>query len=139
MEHHATDQQFSECLAPFLLQMFSGALLAFLLYCVALAIGCLRWFHFPFSDRMLLHAARSRNHGSGGLGGWCNKDLPSLLYSKFTGLAAVLCKVEELDVWPNSHLDAHIAVRPKTEESAILLGQRPLSVVPFSASALGFG
>ena len=48
----------------------------------------------------------------------------------FGGLASVLSKVEELGVWPDGLLDAHIAMIPKTDGDAIPLGQRPISVLP---------
>ena len=39
-------------------------------------------------------------------------------------------KVEDLGVWPEGLLDAYIAMIPKTDGDATLLGQRPLSVLP---------
>ena len=50
--------------------------------------------------------------------------------SWFDGLARILTKVEEIEVWPDGLLDAYIAMIPKTDGDATLLGQRPLSVLP---------
>ena len=48
----------------------------------------------------------------------------------FDGLARVLTNVEELGVWPDGLLDAYIAMIPKTDGDATLLGQRLLGVLP---------
>ena len=42
----------------------------------------------------------------------------------------ILSKVEEIEVWPEGLLDAHIAMIPGADGDATPLGQRPLSVLP---------
>ena len=48
----------------------------------------------------------------------------------FGGFARILAKVEEIGAWPESLLDAYIAMIPKADGVATPLGQRPLSVLP---------
>ena len=58
------------------------------------------------------------------------EELKVLPVSWFDELARILSKVEDLGVWPDGLLDAHIAMIPKSDGDATPLGQRPLSVVP---------
>ena len=51
---------------------------------------------------------------------------------------AFLLRIEDLGVWPDGLLDSYIAMTPKTDGDATLLGQRPLSVLPDRLSCLGF-
>ena len=55
------------------------------------------------------------------------KALPITWFDK---LADILVSVEELGVWPAGLLDAYIAIIPKADGDASLLGQRPLCVLP---------
>ena len=50
--------------------------------------------------------------------------------SWFDGFARILSKVGESGVWPKGLLDAEIALIPKTDGDAALLGQRFLGVLP---------
>ena len=66
---------------------------------------------------------------AGSLDGWAWREMKSLPVAWFDGLARVLSKVEEVGVWPDGLLDAHIAMIPEADGDATLLGQRPLSVL----------
>ena len=48
----------------------------------------------------------------------------------FSGLAILLDLVETTGTWPQSLLDAYIALTPKADGASTPLGQRPLSVLP---------
>ena len=67
---------------------------------------------------------------AGSLDGWEWRELKVLPVSWYDELARVLTKVEDVSVWPDGLLDAYIAMIPKTDGDATLLGQRPLSVLP---------
>ena len=67
---------------------------------------------------------------AGSLDGWGWRELKVLPVAWYDGLARVLTKVVDVGVWPDGLLDAHIAMIPKTDGDATLLGQRPLSVLP---------
>ena len=45
--------------------------------------------------------------------------------------------MEDTGAWPDGLLDAYIAMIPKTDGDAALLGQRPLSVLPVVYRILG--
>ena len=64
------------------------------------------------------------------LDGWGWRELKVLPVSWFDELARILTKVEDVGVWPDGLLDAHIAMIPKSDGDATPLGQRPLCVLP---------
>ena len=66
----------------------------------------------------------------GSLDGWGWRELKVLPVSWFDELARILSKVEDVGVWLDGSLDAHIAMIPKTDGDATPLGQRPLCVLP---------
>ena len=69
---------------------------------------------------------------------WGWRELKVLPVSWFDELARILTKVEDLGVWPDGLLDAHITMIPKSDGDATPLGQRPLDCAPGGISYLGF-
>ena len=61
---------------------------------------------------------------------WEFRELKVLPVSWFDELARFLSKVEDTGAWPDGLLDAYIAMIPKTDGDATLLGQRPLTILP---------
>ena len=82
------------------------------------------------TGQMLADVVQRKGVTAGSLDGWVWRELKVLPVAWYDGLARVLTKVEEVGVWPDGLLDAHIAMIPKTDGDAIPLGQRPLSVLP---------
>ena len=78
---------------------------------------------------MLADVVRRKGATAGSLDGWGWKEMKVLPMAWFDGLAGTLTKVEEIGVWPEGWLDATIAMIPKADGDATLLGQRPLSVL----------
>ena len=60
---------------------------------------------------------------------WGWRELKVLPVAWFDELARILTKVEDVGVWPDGLLDAHIAMIPKIDGDATPQGQRPLSVL----------
>ena len=87
--------------------------------------------HSPrLTGQMLADVVQRKGATAGGLDGWGWRELKVLLVSWYDELARTLSKVEDVGVWPDGLLDAYIAMIPKTDGDATLLGQRPLSVLP---------
>ena len=82
------------------------------------------------TGEVLAEVVRRKSATACTLDGWGWRELKVLPVSWFDGLARILSKVEEIGVWPEGLLDAHVAMIPKTDGDAALLGQRPLSVLP---------
>ena len=79
---------------------------------------------------MLADVLQRKGATAGSLDGWGWRELKVLPVSWYDGLARFLTKVEDTGVWPDVLLDAYIAMIPKNDGDATLLGQRPLSVLP---------
>ena len=79
---------------------------------------------------MLFEVVKRKSSTAGSLDGWGWRELKVLPVAWFDGLARILTLVEDTGVWPDGLLDAHIAMIPKSDGDATLLGQRPLSVLP---------
>ena len=77
------------------------------------------------TGQMLSDTVQRKSAGS--LDGWGWRELKVLPVSWYDELARILSKVEDTGVWPDGLLDAYIAMIPKTDGDATLLGQRPLS------------
>ena len=82
------------------------------------------------TGQMLADVVQRKGATAGSLDGWCWRELKVLPVSWYDGLARILTKVEDTGVWSDGLLDAYIAMIPKTDGDATLLGQRPLSVLP---------
>ena len=78
----------------------------------------------------LLEVARAKRSTAGGLDGWTWDEIQALPLPWFSGLSILLHMVEQTGDWPQSLLDAYIAMIPKADGDSISLGQRPLSVLP---------
>ena len=86
--------------------------------------------HLPrLTGQVLADVVQREGATAGGLDGWGWRELKVLPVSWYDELARILTKVEDLGVW-DGLLDAYIAMIPKTDGDATLLGQRPLSVLP---------
>ena len=79
---------------------------------------------------MLFEVVKRKSSTAGSLDGWGWRELKVLPVAWFDELARILTLVEDTGVWPDGLLDAHIAMIPKSDGDATLLGQRPLSVLP---------
>ena len=79
---------------------------------------------------MLADVVQRKEATAGSLDGWEWRELKVLPVSWYDELARILTKVEDVGVWPDGLLGAHIAMIPKTDGDATPLGQRPLSVLP---------
>ena len=87
--------------------------------------------HLPrLTGQMLSDVVLRKSISAGSLDGWGWRELKALPVSWFDQLACILTKVEDLGVWPDSLLDAYIAMIPKTGGDSTPLGQRPLCVLP---------
>ena len=87
--------------------------------------------HLPrLTGQMLADVVQRKGVTAGSLDGWGWRELKVLPVSRYDELARILTKVEDIGVWPDGLLDAYIAMIPKTDGDATLLGQRPLSVLP---------
>ena len=62
--------------------------------------------------------------------GWAWNEIKALSLPWFSGLAILLTLVEDTGSWPQSLLDAYIAMIPKADGDTTSLGQRPISVLP---------
>ena len=82
------------------------------------------------TSQRLYDVVHRKSATAGSLDGWGWKELKVLPVSWFDELARILSLVEDTGVWPDGLLDAYIAMIPKTDGDAALLGQRPLSVLP---------
>ena len=100
---------------------------------------CLR---FPclsqLTSQILADVVRRKGATAGSLDGWDWRELKVLLAAWFDGLASILCKVEEIAVWPDGLLDAIFAMIPKTDGDATPLGQRASQCSPSCVPCLGF-
>ena len=87
--------------------------------------------HLPrLTGQVLAEVVQRKGVTAGSLDGWGWRELKVLPVSWYDGLARILTAVENTGVWPDGLLDAYIAMIPKTDGDATLLGQRPLSVLP---------
>ena len=84
----------------------------------------------PLTGDMLSAVVKRKKVSAGSLDGWGWRGLKVLSAPWFDALARILCKVEAHGVWPEGLLDAYIAMIPKVDCDATLLGQRPLCVLP---------
>ena len=84
------------------------------------------------SGEMLAEVVHRMGATAGSLDGWGWREFKAFPVSSFGGLARIFSKVEDTGVWPEGLVDAHIAMIPKTDGDATLLGQRPLSVLPIA-------
>ena len=88
-------------------------------------------FELPrLTGQMLADVVLRKSATAGGLDGWGWRELKVLPVSWFDEVARILTLVEDTGVWPDSLLDACVAMIPKTDGDATPLGQRPLSVLP---------
>ena len=74
---------------------------------------------------MLADAVHRKGGTAGGLDGWGWREFKALPASWFDCLARIFSKVEDVGVWLEGLLDAYIAMIPKIDGDATLLGQRP--------------
>ena len=87
--------------------------------------------HLPrLTGQMLADVVLHKGVSAGGLDGWGWRELKVLPVSWFDELARILSKVEYFGVWPDGLLDAYIAVIPKTDGNALLLGRDFLVCFP---------
>ena len=86
----------------------------------------------PLPGDMLYDAVKRTKPTSGSLDGWGWRDFKALPVAWFDQLASILTLVEEDGVWPDGIWDVYIAMIPKTDGDATLLGQRPLCVLPIA-------
>ena len=88
-------------------------------------------FELPrLTGQMLADVVHRKSATASSLDGWGWRELNVLPVAWYDELARILTVVEDLGVWPDGLLDAYIAMIPKTDGDATLLGQRPLSVLP---------
>ena len=83
----------------------------------------------PLTGEMLSSVVRRKKVLAGSLDGLGWRELKALLAPWFDGLARILRMVEADGVWPESLVDAYIAMIPKVDEDATPLAQRPLCVL----------
>ena len=84
------------------------------------------------TGQVLADVVQRKGATAGSLDSWGWREFKVLPVSWFDELACILTKVEDVGVWPDGLLDAYIAMIPKTDGDAALLGQRPLSVLPIA-------
>ena len=96
--------------------------------------------HLPrLTGRMLADVVQRKGATAGSLDGWGWREAQGVALSLgLMSWLAFLLRIEDLGVWPDGLLDAYIAMIPKTDGDAALLGQRRLSVLPDRLSCLGF-
>ena len=90
------------------------------------------------TGQMLSDVVQRKGATTGSLDGWGWRELMVLPVAWYDGLARIFAKVEKIGVWPDGLLDAYIAMIPKTDGDAALLGQRPLNVLPGRVPYLRF-
>ena len=83
----------------------------------------------------LFQVVRCKGATAGGLDGWGWREFKVLPLSWYDELARILAKVEDLGVWPDGLLDAHVTMIPKTDGDATPLVR---GLLVFSRSSIVF-